>query len=151
MQVFDADYPGGHLYYLFILICTRVGLESTKHAGCTIHIEVDQMTCVAGHEYASSSLTQLRSDHNCFVLRYNTQLNLEGTPPTMAAYFFASPIDVDIKLEGEEPRKQVEMKGEKEKTISCPVYYDGDSVGGQVRLYHLPDYIGVRGLIFVHE
>lgn len=50
----------------------------------------------------------------------------------MAAYFFASPIDVDIKLEGEEVRKQVEMKGEKEKTISCPVYYDGESIGGQV-------------------
>lgn len=48
------------------------------------------------------------------------------------AYFFASPIDVDIKLEGEEQRKQVEIKGEKEKTISCPVYYDGDSVTGQV-------------------
>ena len=55
----------------------------------------------------------------------------------MAGYFFASPIDVDIKLEGEEFRKQVEIKGEKEKTISCPVYYDGDSVGGQVRLVAL--------------
>ncbi|RDB30983.1 Vacuolar protein sorting-associated protein 26B-like [Hypsizygus marmoreus] len=53
---------------------------------------------------------------------------------SMAAYFFASPIDVDIKLEGEETRKQVEIKGEKEKTISCPVYYDGDSVGGQVAI-----------------
>jgi vacuolar protein sorting-associated protein 26 len=52
----------------------------------------------------------------------------------MAAYFFASPIDVDVKLEGEETRKQVEMKGEKDKIISCPVYYDGDSVGGQVCL-----------------
>ena len=51
----------------------------------------------------------------------------------MAAYFFASPIDVDIKLEGEDQRKQVEMKTDKEKTISCPVYYDGDSVAGQVR------------------
>jgi vacuolar protein sorting-associated protein 26 len=50
----------------------------------------------------------------------------------MAAYFFASPIDVDIKLENEELRKQVEIKTDKEKTISCPVYYDGDSVGGQV-------------------
>jgi len=49
------------------------------------------------------------------------------------AYFFASPIDVDIKLEGEEQRKQVEIKGEKDKSISCPVYYDGDSVTGQVR------------------
>jgi vacuolar protein sorting-associated protein 26 len=56
----------------------------------------------------------------------------------MAAYFFASPIDVDVKLEGEETRKQVEMKGEKEKMISCPVYYDGDSVGGQVCLLRSP-------------
>lgn len=49
------------------------------------------------------------------------------------AYFFASPVDVDIKLEGEESRKQVETKTDKEKTVSCPVYYDGDSVSGQVR------------------
>jgi hypothetical protein len=55
----------------------------------------------------------------------------------MAAYFFASPIDVDIKMEGEEQRKQVEMKSDKEKTISCPVYYDGDSVSGTVRAQYL--------------
>jgi vacuolar protein sorting-associated protein 26 len=48
------------------------------------------------------------------------------------AYFFVSPIDIDIKLESEDSRKQVEIKGEKERTVSCPVYYDGDSVGGQV-------------------
>lgn len=52
----------------------------------------------------------------------------------MAAFFFASPIDVDIKLEGEEARKQVEIKTEKEKVVSCPVYYDGDSVSGTVSL-----------------
>jgi hypothetical protein len=52
-----------------------------------------------------------------------------------AAYFFASPIDVEIKLEGEELRKKVDMKLEKEKTVSCPVYYDGESVSGQVRSY----------------
>lgn len=52
----------------------------------------------------------------------------------MAAYFFASPIDVDVKLEGEESRKQVEIKEEKEKVISCPIYYDGDSISGQVGL-----------------
>ena len=50
----------------------------------------------------------------------------------MAAYFFASSIDAEVKLEGEDLRKQVEIKGEKDKTISCPVYYDGDSVTGQV-------------------
>ncbi|CAK5263990.1 unnamed protein product [Mycena citricolor] len=52
----------------------------------------------------------------------------------MAAYFFASPVDVDIKLEGEDQRKQVETKSEKEKTVSCPVYYDGESVSGQVSI-----------------
>jgi vacuolar protein sorting-associated protein 26 len=51
------------------------------------------------------------------------------------AYFFASPIDVDIKLEGEEVRKQVEIKSEKDKNIACPVYYDGDSVTGQVAFF----------------
>ena len=50
----------------------------------------------------------------------------------MAAYFFASPIDVDIKLDSEDDRKQVEIKTEKDKTVSCPIYYDGDSVGGTV-------------------
>ena len=51
----------------------------------------------------------------------------------MAAYFFASPVDVDIKLEGEDERKQVDVKLEKERTVSSPVYYDGDAVAGQVR------------------
>ena len=50
----------------------------------------------------------------------------------MAAYFFASPVDVDIKLDDEEDRKKVEIKGDKEKLISCPVYYDGESISGQV-------------------
>jgi vacuolar protein sorting-associated protein 26 len=50
------------------------------------------------------------------------------------AYFFSTAIDVDIKLEGEELRKQVEIKSDKDKdkNITCPVYYDGDSVTGQV-------------------
>jgi hypothetical protein len=54
------------------------------------------------------------------------------TAGNMAAYFFASPLDIDIKFEGEESRKQVEIKGEKDRATSCPVYYDGDAVGGVV-------------------
>jgi len=50
----------------------------------------------------------------------------------MAAYFFASPVDVDIKLEGEDERKKVDLKAEKERPLSCPVYYDGDAVAGQI-------------------
>lgn len=51
----------------------------------------------------------------------------------MAAYFFASPVDVEVKLDGEDERKKVDMKSEKERVITCPVYYDGDSLSGQVR------------------
>ena len=50
----------------------------------------------------------------------------------MAAYFFASPVDVEIKLNDEEARKMVEFKGEKEAMVRCPVFYDGESVEGQV-------------------
>ncbi|KAH8102170.1 vacuolar protein sorting-associated protein 26 [Cristinia sonorae] len=50
----------------------------------------------------------------------------------MAAYFFSSPIDVEIKLDDEEARKFVEIKGEKEAMINCPLYYDEESVSGQV-------------------
>jgi vacuolar protein sorting-associated protein 26 len=48
------------------------------------------------------------------------------------AFLFSSPVDVDVRLEGEEDRKQVEMKGEKDKVTSCPVYFDGESIVGQV-------------------
>ena len=51
----------------------------------------------------------------------------------MAAYFFASPIDVDVNLDGENDRKSVQFKSDKDnKPVNCPVYYDGESVSGQV-------------------
>lgn len=50
----------------------------------------------------------------------------------MAAYFFASPVDVEVNLDGEDDRKKVDMKSEKERVITSPVYYDGDPVSGQV-------------------
>lgn len=52
----------------------------------------------------------------------------------MAAYFFASPVDVEVKLDSEDERKKVDMKSEKERVITSPVYYDGDGVSGQVRV-----------------
>jgi vacuolar protein sorting-associated protein 26 len=53
----------------------------------------------------------------------------------MAAFFAfgGTPVDVEIKLQGEDDRRQVEVKGEKEKKDMCPVYYDGESVVGTVR------------------
>lgn len=64
----------------------------------------------------------------------------------MAAYFFASPVDIDIRLEGEEVRKQVEIKLEKERKESCPVYYDGDSIVGQVGPFFPCSYLGLLAL-----
>ncbi|EIW68717.1 vacuolar protein sorting 26 [Tremella mesenterica] len=54
----------------------------------------------------------------------------------MTSFFsFASqPVDVEIRLQGEDDRKQVEVKSEKEKKEMCPVYYDGESVVGQVHV-----------------
>ncbi|KAG8931936.1 Vacuolar protein sorting-associated protein 26B [Tulasnella sp. 417] len=50
----------------------------------------------------------------------------------MASYFFAQPVDVEVRLEGEENRKQVEVKLEKDRKEAYPVYYDGEPVAGQV-------------------
>lgn len=47
--------------------------------------------------------------------------------------FGQTPVEVEIKLAGEEQRKQVEVKGDKDQKAMCPVYYDGESVSGLVR------------------
>ena len=46
--------------------------------------------------------------------------------------FAAQPVDVDIRLEREEDRRQVEVKVDKDRKEMCPVYYDGESVVGTV-------------------
>lgn len=51
----------------------------------------------------------------------------------MASFFsFASPVDVEVRLDGDEGRRQVEVKVEKDRRERCPVYFDGESVKGQV-------------------
>lgn len=54
----------------------------------------------------------------------------------MASFFnfAASPVELEIKLAGEDDRRQVEVKGEKDQKVMCPVYYDGESVTGQVNV-----------------
>lgn len=46
--------------------------------------------------------------------------------------FSGSPVEISIKLEGEENRRNVEMKGEGVEQELCSVYYDGESVSGRV-------------------
>ncbi|ODO03119.1 hypothetical protein I350_05964 [Cryptococcus amylolentus CBS 6273] len=48
--------------------------------------------------------------------------------------FATSSVDLDIRLQGEEERRQVEFKGDKDKGGASPVYYDGESVAGKVHI-----------------
>jgi len=51
----------------------------------------------------------------------------------MAAYFsFGTPVDIEVRLQGEEDRKKVEVKMEKDARQTCPVYFDGEGIVGQV-------------------
>ncbi|CAG7850340.1 Vacuolar protein sorting-associated protein 26B-A AltName: Full=Vesicle protein sorting 26B-A [Serendipita indica DSM 11827] len=49
----------------------------------------------------------------------------------MAAYIWGTPVDVEIRLEAEEARRQYEVKLEKDRRESLAVYLDGESVVGQ--------------------
>jgi vacuolar protein sorting-associated protein 26 len=51
----------------------------------------------------------------------------------MATYLWGTPVDIEIRLDAEEARKQYEVKLEKERRESLAVYLDGESVVGQVR------------------
>jgi len=44
---------------------------------------------------------------------------------------FQPTIDVEVRLEGEEERKSVEVKVDKDKKERCPVYLDQEGVTGQ--------------------
>lgn len=51
----------------------------------------------------------------------------------MTSFFsFASPVDIEVRLDGDESRRQVEVKVEKDRRERCPVYFDGESMKGQV-------------------
>lgn len=51
----------------------------------------------------------------------------------MASYLWGAPVDVEIRLENEDARRKAEVKLEKDRRDSLPVYLDGESVVGQVR------------------
>lgn len=52
---------------------------------------------------------------------------------SMASWLsFSSPVDVDVRLEGEDARKHVEIKMDKDRREKCPVFYDGENMRGTV-------------------
>lgn len=50
------------------------------------------------------------------------------------ALFFKSPLDIEIRLDGEDSRTHVDVKTDKGRRESVPLYLDGESVKGQVTI-----------------
>ncbi|CEH12892.1 vacuolar protein sorting-associated protein 26 [Ceraceosorus bombacis] len=47
---------------------------------------------------------------------------------------FSTPTDIDVRLEGEESHKQVDVRLDKDRRERCPVYLDGEPVRGTVHV-----------------
>ncbi|KAG0237610.1 Vacuolar protein sorting-associated protein 26B [Actinomortierella wolfii] len=45
---------------------------------------------------------------------------------------FSVPVDIQVKFRGEDDRKQVEVKVDKDRREKYPLYFDGESVAGQI-------------------
>jgi vacuolar protein sorting-associated protein 26 len=50
------------------------------------------------------------------------------------AYFFSTPVDIDIVLDDGDDRQMVDMKTEKGRREKAPLYKDGESVKGAVTI-----------------
>lgn len=50
----------------------------------------------------------------------------------MTSYFFSHPVDIDIVLEDTDDRPTVDVKLDKNRKEKAPLYYDGESVRGNV-------------------
>lgn len=48
------------------------------------------------------------------------------------AYFFSTPVDIDIVLEDADERQMVDVKLDKNRREKAPLYMDGESVRGAV-------------------
>jgi len=57
-------------------------------------------------------------------------------PPRFLQSLFglSAPIDIDIHFDRQEERKQIEAKVDKDRREKYPLYFDGESVAGKVRL-----------------
>ncbi|KAF9165031.1 Vacuolar protein sorting-associated protein 26B [Actinomortierella ambigua] len=47
---------------------------------------------------------------------------------------FSVPVDIQVKLKGEDTRKQVEVKVDKDRREKFPLYFDGETVAGQIQI-----------------
>ena len=56
---------------------------------------------------------------------------LLASAPSMA-YFFSTPVDIDIVLDDGEDRTSVDVKFDKNRREKVPLYFDGESIKGAV-------------------
>lgn len=47
---------------------------------------------------------------------------------------FGSPADIDITFAGEEERRHVEVKVDRDRREKLPLYFDGESISGKVSI-----------------
>ncbi len=57
-----------------------------------------------------------------------------GKDSANMAYFFSTPVDIDIVLDDGDDRQMVDMKTEKGRREKAPLYKDGESVKGAVTI-----------------
>jgi vacuolar protein sorting-associated protein 26 len=50
------------------------------------------------------------------------------------AYFFSTPVDIDVVLEDTDERQMVDVKLDKNRREKAPLYMDGESVKGAVTI-----------------
>jgi hypothetical protein len=64
----------------------------------------------------------------------NQPLGGLGKATVKMAYFFSTPVDIDIVLDDGDDRQMVDMKTEKGRREKAPLYKDGESVKGAVTI-----------------
>ena len=55
----------------------------------------------------------------------------------MSLFGFAAPVDIEIRLDGEHERNQVDVKLDNQAKDKLPVYYDGENVQGTVCIHRV--------------
>jgi hypothetical protein len=69
------------------------------------------------------------------VFQYDQPSGPEAVEKTVKmAYFFSTPVDIDIVLDDGDDRQMVDMKTEKGRREKAPLYKDGESVKGAVTI-----------------
>lgn len=59
-------------------------------------------------------------------------MSLLYTKPAVMAYFFSTPVDIDVVLEDTSDRQMVDVKLDKNRREKAPLYKDEESVRGAV-------------------